>query len=92
MGTEEEQPMTRNIQAVYEKGVLRPLEPLDLPEQQLVNVTITDEAPEPAPSYPPGFSTPEEWVRALREWAASHPRVDHFVDDSRESIYAGRGE
>jgi predicted DNA-binding antitoxin AbrB/MazE fold protein len=92
MGAEEEHTMTRNLQAVYEKGVLRPLEPLDLREQQLVNVTITDEAPEPAPSYPPGFTTPEEWVRALREWAASHPRVDHFADDSRESIYAGRGE
>jgi len=37
--------MTRNLQAVYEGGVLRPLEPLDLREQQLVNLTITDEAP-----------------------------------------------
>ncbi len=37
--------MTRTLQAVYEGGVLRPLEPLDLPEQQLVNVTITDEDP-----------------------------------------------
>jgi predicted DNA-binding antitoxin AbrB/MazE fold protein len=83
--------MTRNLQAVYEKGVLRPLEPLDLREQQVVNVTITDEAPGAAPSSPPELS-PEEWVKALREWAASHPRVDHFVDDSRESIYAGRGE
>jgi hypothetical protein len=40
--------MTKNLQAVYEKGVLRPLEPLDLCEQQLVNVTLYDEAlPEP---------------------------------------------
>jgi hypothetical protein len=37
--------MTRNVQAVYEAGVLRPLEPLDLRERQLVNLTITDEAP-----------------------------------------------
>ncbi len=35
--------MTRNLQAIYEGGVLRPLEPLDLREKQLVNVTITDE-------------------------------------------------
>jgi Arc/MetJ-type ribon-helix-helix transcriptional regulator len=34
----------------------------------------------------------EEWERAFREWAASHPRTTHFVDDSRESIYEGRGE
>jgi predicted DNA-binding antitoxin AbrB/MazE fold protein len=37
--------MTRSFHAVYEGGVLRPLEPLDLPERQLVSVTITDEAP-----------------------------------------------
>jgi predicted DNA-binding antitoxin AbrB/MazE fold protein len=35
--------MTRNLQAIYEKGVLRPLEPLDLSEQQLVTVILTDE-------------------------------------------------
>ncbi|MBV9123661.1 MAG: hypothetical protein JO112_09920 [Planctomycetes bacterium] len=46
----------------------------------------------PAITYPPEFSSPAEWVKALREWAENHPRVDHFVDDSRESIYAGRGE
>lgn len=44
--------MTKNLQAVYEKGVLRPLEPLDLREQQLVNVTISDETP------------PEPWLDA----------------------------
>jgi predicted DNA-binding antitoxin AbrB/MazE fold protein len=37
--------MTRNLIAVYENGVLRPLERLDLREQQLVTVTISDEAP-----------------------------------------------
>ena len=31
-------------------------------------------------------------LAALREWAASHKPVDHFVDDSRESIYKGCGE
>ena len=30
-----------------------------------------------------------EWLRAIIEL---HPVVTHFVDDSRESIYAGRGE
>lgn len=42
-------------------------------------------------AYPPGFSA-EERSKAIRDWAESHPRVEHFVDDSRESIYAGRGE
>jgi hypothetical protein len=48
--------------------------------------------PAPAISYPPGFSSREEWSKAFREWVASHRPVDHFVDDSRESIYAVRGE
>jgi hypothetical protein len=42
-----------------------------------------------AASMPPSV---EEWSRALRAWAASHPRLDQAADDSRESIYEGRGE
>lgn len=67
-------------------------------EEYLLRLAVREaEAPEPAASgpaiaYPPGFSSPEERSKAIREWAASHPTVEHFVDDSRESIYAGRGE
>ncbi len=32
--------MTRSVQAVYEKGVLRPLEPLHLSENEQVTLTI----------------------------------------------------
>jgi hypothetical protein len=28
----------------------------------------------------------------FRVWAKSHRRLPHEADDSRESIYAGRGE
>jgi predicted DNA-binding antitoxin AbrB/MazE fold protein len=35
--------MTRSLQAIYEKGVLRPLEPLPLQEHQQVTVTVSDE-------------------------------------------------
>lgn len=28
----------------------------------------------------------------LEAWIALHPKLDHGIDDSRESIYAGRGE
>jgi hypothetical protein len=35
---------------------------------------------------------PEEWVHAFRDWAASHPALSVVADDSRESIYQGRGE
>ena len=34
--------MSRQIQAVYEKGVLRPLSPLDLAENQVVSVVVSD--------------------------------------------------
>jgi phenylpyruvate tautomerase PptA (4-oxalocrotonate tautomerase family) len=40
----------------------------------------------------PSSMTDEEWIERWERWAASHPPVDHFVDDSRESIYSGRGE
>jgi hypothetical protein len=42
--------------------------------------------------YPPGMESPEVWLKAFRDMVAGFPRVDHFVDDSRESIYEGRGE
>jgi predicted DNA-binding antitoxin AbrB/MazE fold protein len=35
--------MHREIRAIYENGILRPLEPLDLEEQQRVRVTIDDD-------------------------------------------------
>jgi hypothetical protein len=35
---------------------------------------------------------PEGWSKALREWVESHPKRDIVIDDSRETIYAGRGE
>lgn len=36
--------------------------------------------------------TAKDWTRALRRWATSHPVSTGIADDSRESIYAGRGE
>jgi hypothetical protein len=47
----------------------------------------------PSPSQPPLWQrSPEERVAALEAWAASHVDVTAIADDSRESIYAGRGE
>ncbi len=36
--------MTHNVAAVYENGVLRPLEPLPLKEHQRVTLTVSDPA------------------------------------------------
>jgi hypothetical protein len=34
------------------------------------------------------FASYEEWSKALREWAGSHPQRDTLADDSRDTIYA----
>lgn len=60
------------MEAVYEQGVLRPLEPLSLPEQQHVFVTISD-----VPVRETGGSryAEQEWLSAhgheyLGQWVA----------------------
>ena len=40
----------------------------------------------------PSSRDKKEWMEKLRACIDLHPVVTHFVDDSRESIYAGRGE
>ena len=40
----------------------------------------------------PENKTREQWAAEFRAWVASHKPVGYFVDDSRESIYAGREE
>jgi predicted DNA-binding antitoxin AbrB/MazE fold protein len=39
--------MSTNLEAVYENGVFRPLQPVQLPEHQRVMVTIASEADAP---------------------------------------------
>jgi len=34
--------MSQNIQAVYENGILRPLQPLDFPENSIVEIDVRD--------------------------------------------------
>lgn len=34
----------------------------------------------------------KDWAETLQHAINLHPVVTHFVDDSRDSIYAGRGE
>jgi hypothetical protein len=34
----------------------------------------------------------EQWCVLWRQWARDHARLPYEVDDSRETIYAGRGE
>lgn len=55
----------RKVQAVYENGILRPLEPLTLEECQQVTITISD-APGITPEHPLLLS-PDEWLDAAND-------------------------
>jgi predicted DNA-binding antitoxin AbrB/MazE fold protein len=54
--------MEKTVQAVYEGGVLRPLEPVSLRERQEVTVTISDEGD--IPRDHPLLASPDEWAAA----------------------------
>jgi len=34
--------MSQNVQAIYENGILRPLQPLDFPENSIVEIDVRD--------------------------------------------------
>jgi Arc/MetJ-type ribon-helix-helix transcriptional regulator len=36
--------------------------------------------------------SPDQWALRLQAWVDTHPSRSIAIDDSRESIYAGRGE
>jgi len=46
----------------------------------------------PSPSASPVEESPEAWIQRLQAWVDTHPVETTTMDDSRESIYAGRGE
>jgi hypothetical protein len=54
--------------------------------------TAAGESNTAEPSLPLWKRSVQERVAAWRRWCSSHRTVHHFVDDSRASIYAGRGE
>jgi len=39
-----------------------------------------------------GVQSATEWCERFQAWAAGHRALPREADDSRESIYAGRGE
>jgi hypothetical protein len=43
-------------------------------------------------SIPITEESPEAWVRRLQAWVDTHPARPITIDDSRESLYTGRGE
>ena len=49
-------------------------------------------ASEAAESLRPAVRSSRGFAQRLQAWTDLHPRIGRPVDDSRESIYAGRGE
>ena len=74
--------MVRQLDAVYEQGVLRPLEPLTLPEHQRVRVTVEDQAAPQKGTTPPINERKEEFLWLANE---SGPYAGQWValDGSR---------
>ena len=73
--------MEKTVRAIYEGGVLRPLEPLRLDERQEVTVMICDEG-KIAPGHPLLISA-EEWAEAARD--------DISLEEVREALSGIRG-
>ncbi len=68
--------MHKRVDAIYENGVLRPLEHVDLLEHQRVTVTIADVTP-----------SEDEWLDLEYErWAASEVTRDISLDAVRQAL------
>jgi plasmid stability protein len=59
--------------------------------ETIVREAVDEKLAGDAPVGPAGKSG-EQLAAERLAWVESHPPVTHFVDDSRDSIYAGRGE
>lgn len=74
--------MSEHIQAIYQNGILRPLQPLDFPENSIVEIDVRDASETD--------SDKEKWLKEFDEWMNSlDPNTPNLTDEqiSRESIY-----
>jgi predicted DNA-binding antitoxin AbrB/MazE fold protein len=77
--------MIENIQVVYKNGVFRPLQPLDLPEDEIFNIDVRDIS-----ETDEEISKNAEKIKAFDEWMKNlNPNTPNLTDEqiSRESIY-----
>jgi predicted DNA-binding antitoxin AbrB/MazE fold protein len=63
--------MVMTLSAVYEDGVLRPLEPLPLAEHQQVKVTVSDVSVDPADAW-----IDHEYIASIDAIAESEPTLE----------------
>ena len=57
-----------------------------------IREVVTERLESAAPLVRPRRMTHEEFAKEMHAWINLHPVREHAVDDSRESIYEGRGE
>jgi predicted DNA-binding antitoxin AbrB/MazE fold protein len=76
--------MVRKLRAVYEGGVLRPVEPLELDEHQLVSVIILDDI---VPDEELRFEAPERF-EALADHSVSLEAVRRALEKIPGSLDA----
>lgn len=77
--------MSEPIRAIYQNGVLRPLQPLDFPENSIVEIDVRGAAKDEENEL-----TNAEKIKAFDEWMNSlDPNTPVLTDEqiSRESIY-----
>lgn len=58
----------------------------------VVTEEVTEEVAEEPTPKPRAARSSAKYAERLKAWIDLHPVLDHVIDDSRESIYAGRGE
>jgi predicted DNA-binding antitoxin AbrB/MazE fold protein len=73
--------MIQHVEAIYERGVLRPLKPLPLAESQRVSVTIFDSAT--SDSTGPRSLADPEFLDAIRAEAAALSDVPSLEEVQR---------
>ena len=77
--------MTQNIQVIYENGVLRPLQPLDLPENKILEIDVRDVSESDEKESVNKFK-----IEVFEEWMSNlDPNTPNLTDEQirRESIY-----
>ena len=77
--------MNKHFQAIYENGVLRPLQPLDLPENKILEIDVRDVSEDAKEKTVNKFK-----IEIFEEWMADlNPNTPNLTDEqiSRESIY-----
>jgi len=73
--------MSKPIEAIYENGVLRPLEPLGLEEHQRVTVTIAEDGEGQEDLFDPEFT----------QWCAEQSRHAPSLEEVRQTLSKIRG-